>query len=131
MNRKKLFIRLALLISFIFIINSIANKFYLYSSIIYFDMIMHFLGGFWLSLFFIWLYKEEKFNSINILKIMLSVLFVGAFWEIFEIVVNDSLAHNPFDALDTFSDLFFDLFGGITAIFYVMKRIMKKSEDTV
>ncbi|KKR78430.1 MAG: hypothetical protein UU24_C0037G0002 [Candidatus Nomurabacteria bacterium GW2011_GWA2_40_9] len=131
MNRKKLFIRLATLMFLIFTANFVANKFYWYSSISYFDMIMHFLGGFWLALAFIWVYNKEKLNSINILKVMLSVLLVGVAWEVFEVLVNQSLAKNLFDALDTLSDLFFDLFGGVTALYYVSKRIMKKKEDKV
>src|SRR3989338_10618649 len=106
MNRKKLFIRLATLMFLIFTANFVANKFYWYSSISYFDMIMHFLGGFWLALAFIWVYNKEKLNSINILKVMLSVLLVGVAWEVFEVLVNQSLAKNLFDALDTLSDLF-------------------------
>lgn len=131
MNRKKLFIRLAVLIFLILVANFTANKFYWYSSIPYFDMIMHFLGGFWLALLFIWLYNKEKLNSINILKVMLSILAIGVVWELFEIIVNNSLAKNPFDAGDTLSDLFFDLFGGVCALWYVSKRIMKKVENKV
>jgi len=129
MNRKKLFIRVASLILFIFFANFVANKFYWYSSVFYFDMIMHFMGGFWLSLAFIWLYNSSKLDDIHILKIMLSVLAIGVAWELFEIVVNHSLAKNPFDAMDTLSDLFFDLFGGVTAVGYVSKRIMGKLEN--
>lgn len=128
MNRKKIFIWLATLIFLIFSANFVANKFYLYSSIPYFDMVMHFLGGFWLSLAFIWLYNKEKLNPVNILKIMLSVLAVGVVWELFEIVVNSSLAKNPFDAFDTLSDLFFDLFGAVCAVVCVQKNYEKGRE---
>lgn len=140
-NRKKLFIRIVLLIFFIFIINSLALWLHWYSAILWLDMPMHFLGGFWLSLFFIWLFsfkelniEKEIFNKKNfefILKILLWVLIFGILWEIFEILVNESITKNPFDTLDTFSDLLLDLLGGFFAIFYFIKRIMYKEENKV
>lgn len=135
MERKKLFKRLAYLIFFIFLANFLANKFHWYFSIWYFDMVMHFLGGFWLSLVFIWLfsYKKVSFevNFQSIFKILLGVLIIGIFWEIFEFYFINYIAENPFKILDTTSDLFFDLLGGISAIFYFSKRVMFTSKDTI
>lgn len=129
MNKKKLFSRIALLIVFISITNFLAMKFYWYSSIWYFDMFMHFMGGFWLGLGFLALFFYKKpfrvsdFNFSFIFKIILGVLLIGIFWEIFEILVDKTISHNGFNTLDTFSDLFFDLAGGLFAIFYFLKRL--------
>src|SRR3989344_6115892 len=63
MDRKKFFKRIVYLIFFIFIVHFFANKFYWYSSIWYFDIIMHFLGGLWVGLFFIWFKKKPDPKS--------------------------------------------------------------------
>ena len=124
MDRKNLIKYLICLIFFILIINFFANKFYWYFSIWYFDMFMHFLGGFWVALACLYLF-QPKDNPINsILKILLPVLCVGIGWEVYEILVNDVIARNPFNSLDTFSDIFFDLAGGATATLYFFKRII-------
>jgi len=129
MDRKKLLIRLALLIFFIFAANYSAMKFYLYSSLWWFDMLMHFLGGFWLGLVFLWLFLKENssfpFSFTLVFKVILGVLLVGISWEIFEIIVNNFSTKNPFDNLDTISDIFFDIAGGLLATFYFFKRIQK------
>ncbi|MCE9585510.1 hypothetical protein K8Q94_02735 [Candidatus Nomurabacteria bacterium] len=124
MDRKKLLIRITSLIFFIFILNFLANKLYWYSSIWYFDMIMHFLGGFWLSLALIWVFKVKEISLKIVTRLLLGVLLIGVGWEVFEVLVNNLLAQNPFYALDTFSDICFDLAGGSTAILYVIKRVI-------
>ena len=146
MNKKRFFTSLSLLVFFIFILNTLASKFYWYFSIWYFDMIMHFLGGLWLGLVFIWVFLikgtiflenslEKITDLINfklITKIILAILIVGVSWEIFEIIFNNILAGTSFDLLDTVSDIFCDLAGGVFAIlFFLIKRIMLKKEDKV
>ena len=134
MDSKKLTKRLIYLILFILVVNFLSNKFYWYYSVWYLDMIMHFLGGFWVGLLAIYLFppKDYAFDVKTILKILLFVLLIGVGWEIFEILVNDVLARNPFNTLDTLSDIFFDLSGGAFAILYFLKRIiMPIKEDTV
>ncbi|MCC7160715.1 hypothetical protein IT399_03285 [Candidatus Nomurabacteria bacterium] len=151
MDRKKFFKKLASLIILIFLLNYGAVNLYWYSSIWYFDMIMHFLGGFWLSLFLIWLFSFKNsslgiYSGIDnelkgqidwklIIKIIFSVLLVGIIWEFYEIVVNDNFAKQPFNALDTLSDIFFDLAGGVSALFYLffflLKDAVSKKEITV
>ena len=131
MDRKKLFKRLAILIFLIFIINFFANKFYWYSSVWYFDMLMHFLGGFWVGLAFLLFLFKENLSFFLILKIILGVLVIGFLWEVFEILVNNTIAQNPFNVLDTASDIFFDLSGGLFAMFYYLKRSSSIKENKV
>lgn len=129
MKRKSLFLLLSLCVFFIFSLNFAASKLYWYSSIWWFDVLMHFLGGFWLGLVFLWLiYKDlDKKNLAkdNFIKIVLGVLFVGFGWEIYEIVVNDLLAKNTFDLFDTSTDMIADLMGGISA-YLIFKNISKR-----
>jgi predicted membrane protein len=129
MKRKTFFAGLSLFVFCIFSLNFIANKLYWYSSIWWFDILMHFLGGFWLGLFFIWyLYKDldkKELSKDNLIKLILGVLFVGFGWEIYEIIVNDLWAKNTFDLFDTSSDMVFDITGGLLA-YYIFKNISKK-----
>ena len=122
MDRKKLVKILAYLIFFILIVNFIAHKFYWYFSVWYFDIIMHFLSGFWIGLAFIYLFSPKNGSFFSVFKVLLFVFFVGVGWEIFEIFVNDIITQNSFDFLDTISDLFFDLIGGALAVLYFFKK---------
>ena len=123
-DRKKLLIRLASIVTFIFAINYVAMKFYWYFSIWYFDMPMHLLGGFWVGLACIYIFSLKDFNFKFILKVLMCVFLIGFFWEIFEILVDKSITQDSFNILDTTSDMFFDLAGGGLSIIYFLKRIV-------
>ena len=128
MDKKKILTRITSLILAIFAMNSLAMKFYWYSSIWWLDMPMHFFGGFWLGLVFIWFLKPKEINLNIILKVILGALLVGIGWEIFEILVNRATIQDPFNTLDTLSDICFDLSGAFISIFYFTKRIMIKED---
>ena len=87
-------------------------------------MPMHILGGFWLGLVFIYFLKIKDLSFSTILKIILGALVIGLLWEVFEILVDKTIIQNPFNTLDTLSDICFDLAGAGIAIFYFAKRIM-------
>ncbi|KKT01171.1 MAG: hypothetical protein UW07_C0023G0004 [Candidatus Nomurabacteria bacterium GW2011_GWF2_43_8] len=129
MDRKKLFKTLALVIILIFFADFAAHKLHWYSSIWYFDMLMHFLGGFWAGLVLIWLLPAR--SRFFVYKILFGILLVGILWEIFQILVNSAIAQNPFDALDSTSDIFFDLAGGALAVLYFSKKIMLSGSNEV
>ena len=124
MDKKKLLIRLTSLIVFISVLNFFAHKFYWYFSIWWSDMPMHFLGGLWLGLVFFYLFLPENLSLKLIFKVSLFILIIGIGWEIFEILFINYINQNPFNILDTISDLFFDLTGGLFAILYFYKKIM-------
>ena len=123
MERKKLVKRLVYLIFFILVVSFLANKFYWYSSIWYFDMFVHFLGGLWIGLLGFYILLIKKNSSHEIFKILLFVLCIGIGWEVFEVLVNDVITRNPFDYLDTTSDIFFDILGGFCVILYIWKKL--------
>lgn len=131
MHNPKLTKRLAFLIFFIFSLNFLANKFYWYSSISYFDMIMHFLGGFWVGLLALYIFEPSRIYFKSIFHVLLLVFFIGVGWEVFEIFVDKVVTQNSFNLTDTLSDMFFDLLGGVFAIFYFIKRIIFKEANTV
>lgn len=127
MNSPKNIKRILYLILLIFVTNYLANKFYLYSSIWYFDMIMHFLGGFWIGLV-CFSFLPSKFLLNNPFRltfvVLLIVLGVGVGWEGFEFIFNNVVAGSPFNTLDTISDIFFDLAGGTFSILFCFKKDM-------
>ncbi len=131
MNKKDILLRAAGLIFLIFLFNSIANFFYWYTSIWYFDMIMHFLGGLWVGLAFLWIFWGKEINLKFILKIILGVFLIGFFWEIFEIIFNNIIARDAFNTLDTISDLCFDIAGGAFALLYVYRKTMFILKDNI
>jgi hypothetical protein len=135
MDKKKLFKILAYLVITLFFVNYIAVKLYWYYTIWWFDMPMHFFGGFFIGLALIWLLLtkiyaknpsiELSFELIG--KILLGVFVIGGSWEIYEILVNNAIAQNPFNTLDTISDVFFDLAGGAFAIYYCYNYLYGKN----
>jgi len=94
-------------------------------------MPMHFLGGVWLGLIFIWFFKLNEIRIKVILKIILCVLLVGILWEFFENIVNSYTTQNIFNVLDTISDILFDLSGGLFSIFYFLRYIMYIEKNTI
>lgn len=122
MDRKRLFHTVSGLIIFIFFANALANKFYWYSSIWYFDIVMHFLGGFAVGLLALYLTRTEEISKPVVLRVMLAVVLVGLGWEIFELVVDKVISRNVLNILDSSADLFFDSAGGLAAVFYYVKN---------
>jgi len=94
-------------------------------------MPMHFIGGFWIGLATIYFLAPKAISFRSILIILFSVLLIGVGWELFEIFFNNYIAQNPFNTLDTISDVFFDLAGGSAAILYFLKTIMRTGENEV
>ena len=130
-DRKKLKIRLGLVTLLIYFLNTVAIKFYWYSSISWFDMPMHFLGGFWLGLGAIYLLLPKQDYRSSIIKTILIVLFFALAWEGFEFFVDANFSKKVFDIYDTLSDICFGLAGGFSAIFYFFKRIGVNTENKV
>lgn len=114
--KQKILKYLFLLIFFIFGLNSLALHFHWYYTVWYFDMPMHFLGGFWTGLFgfyFLTYFLQFDFSAKLFWKIIFFVFFIGIGWEAFEIFVDKTITYNSFNILDTTSDIFFDLAGGV------------------
>ena len=131
MTRRTLLKRISLLIVFIYALNLLANKFYLYSGLWYFDILMHFAGGFWLGLVVFWYFWPEEVSVVFLNKLILGVLVVGVGWEFFELFFVNYIALNDFNMVDTLSDICFDLSGGLVALLYCERRILSFNKNTV
>ncbi len=74
---------------------------------------------------------ESKALSGLIFKVIVSVLVVGILYELYEFLFYNYFGQNPFNTLDTISDIFFDLAGASFAILYFLKGIMSNKGNTV
>lgn len=124
-DRRHLLIRIAILVFAIFVVNLFVMKFYWYASMWYLDMIMHFVGGLWLGMLFLWFFRLHHTNYFSVIqKILLLVFLTGVGWEVFEFFVNNYWGPYTFDMRDTISDIFFDMSGGIFAVFYYLNKVI-------
>jgi len=121
----------------IFLINAVGLYYDWYLNYFWFDILLHFLGGFFIAMLMADYLKEHflKNNKIkNALILLGATAFIGVTWEFLEYVANIILSpiiYEEFgvrtyfmgDLDDTISDLAMDIFGAITLIFaYFLKK---------
>jgi len=136
MERNKLLRPIVYLMVFLFLTDALAQKFYWYYSIWWFDMLMHFWGGFWVGIFFIWFFSAvrlpfwrwpiQDLNRRTAWQAFLFVFFIGIVWEAGEFLTKNYIGLDPFNLLDTISDVFLDLAGGAAALFYCWRKTMPR-----
>ncbi len=136
MFKKPLFKESALLLLGIAILHLLAIIFYLYWEWGEFDSLMHFLGGLWVSLTFIWffffsgLFAPKKRNLSSFLLIStLSIAFVAVAWEIFELLAKVTFVHWRDYFSDTSLDFVMDFLGSIAGAFYGYMRELEHSTE--
>lgn len=97
-------------------------------------MFMHFGGGFWQGIFFLWFFSDARLPFLRrpirdisrqtLTLAIVFVFFIGISWEAGEFLTTNHIGREPWNALDTFSDILFDLAGGALALVYVVRRTM-------
>jgi len=133
MKKKSFSIILVIFIYVIFSLDMLATQYFLYWRFWWFDIMMHFLGGFWISLtayylFYFSGYLNRISKKFSVFTLSLTtVIFVGIFWEIFEYVTKVSVAQSNY-LLDTYLDLFMDVFGWLASYFVLLKINNKNNE---
>jgi hypothetical protein len=136
MIRKIYSIFLVVLIVAIAVLNFYAYQFHWYFFFWWFDIVMHTLGGAWVSTVFLWFWyfrnaedekKELRWPFVFLLALV-SVYVVGSGWELFEFSMDKFITFKIHDMVNTASDLFFDGVGSIIAvfIFWVVYNINRK-----
>lgn len=106
-----------------------ALKYYLYWTVAEYDSILHFLGGLWTALLFLWFYffsglfapKSRSFLSYFLISTS-SLVLVGVAWEIFELLTGLTYVHWQDYYSDTALDFVMDFFGSIAGCFYAYIR---------
>lgn len=123
MTRKRIIKYTAILFSLLAIINLLSMKFFWYQAISWFDMPMHFIGGFTTLLLLAYLfYSRLQYDFLfyrKIIFLILGAILVGFLWEVFEYVFNNIIAGIPWDMVDTSADLFWDTTGAIFALIFL------------
>ena len=131
MDRMRILKSLIFLMFFIFLVDLAAKEFYFYFTFWWFDVIMHFLSGAWVGFFFTYVFSRKNNLPLSVLKVILWVLIVGILWEFFEVYTQNYLTGSPFNTFDTVSDIFLDLLGGFSAIYFSMKKSTPIEKNTV
>lgn len=118
---------------FVLTLHFLGTIYHWYWTYPWFDIPMHFWGGFWVGLVYFWLNPQiEILNSwlsklpkylVDLLFILAFTALVGVFWEFFEFGLDfftGDIMRFQGTSKDTMGDLFFDLVGGATAfaVFY-------------
>jgi len=109
----------------------LALSYHLYWTIDWYDIPMHFLGGFTIGLMAVFIFFTSGYiNAISYFKnhkiivFLLTVGFtmiIGLAWEVWELFFHFTDVFT--DKLDTIADLVMDFLGSVCAFLYVNKRI--------
>lgn len=132
---KKIKIWMLTLIFLILFLVIVDAEFRLIDKIWWYDTMLHFLGGVWAGILFIYLFSERwhffdgKKNSLyTLLTILGFVALLGVAWELYEFMFDMTLGSKYILPLtqpslaDTMKDLANDLLGGmVTAIAYYLR----------
>jgi hypothetical protein len=129
MFKKKNFI-LVLLVSVmvIAVLHGVALFLNLYWTFYWYDIMMHFLGGFWVALLAYWFMYYSGYIPKPISKKYLFVylitgtLVIGALWEVFEYLLSATDVLAAAYAEDTILDFIMDTIGAIVAYFLVLNK---------
>ena len=118
---------LVALIVFIAIVNLMAEVYYWYWRMRWFDRPMHFLGGVWLAGTALWWFYGRRSVPLSgffkIFMVCIAAAFgVGLVWEIFQAGLGLETAGHASRIGGTLSDLLFDTIGGTTVAIYAWFR---------
>lgn len=132
--KQKFFKRFALVLFFLFVVNSLANIFFWYQSVYWFDDFTHFLGGVTGGLFLLWFFYNKYLNFLKNKKVLSLVLLhslvfilVALLWEVMEFSVQDvfDIGNALAERADSVRDLLFGLLGNSLSLFYYFTNIKK------
>ncbi len=124
MIKKKLLFASLISIFLIALLHILSLKFSWYYFLKWFDVPIHILGGFWVTVTSFWTFiKYNRVETIpnkknSILIMLISVLIIGILWEIFELVSGNTSLNVRNYWQDTFTDVASGFVGGIVANIY-------------
>lgn len=131
MIKKPLFKQTFSLLFVIGISDFFANSLYLYWTVWWFDMVMHFISGVCVGMagVLFWQYIFEKNLSFSkAIKVgVISAFVIGIGWELFELYFEvTSFSDGVLYITDTTSDVILDVCGGLLGAIYGHKILNKK-----
>lgn len=148
MLSKLFFTRLIIFIFLaLFLIHAVAIYFSLYWIVDWLDIVMHFLGGIWLSLIALWLFYFSGKMNVSGISFGWQLFFLvglvalgGVLWEFFEFIFDNIFLANNIGGIiislpgcvqlgvaDTMLDLLFDLLGGLIGGLIFLKKIKNEN----
>ena len=123
---------LALLILFIWGVNTFADQVHLYYLLWWFDIPMHMLGGIWVALtsmviyYHLGFHRHDRSTAFVVSTMLAATLIAGIFWEVFEFSVEHFVKLNDNGVFDTLKDLFDDMIGAtIASVIFIKKGYNK------
>lgn len=133
MIKNKLFRNTFWLLFFIGVLNLFATYLYFYWTSSWFDLLMHFLGGFWVAMVAVSLwavFNKNKTTYPKIFTIVLWVTMVGVLWEVFELWIGATELSDGINFItDTLSDILMDILGGILGTKYSYYLMNTKNKN--
>jgi len=109
----------SLIISGVFLaLHLLASKFFWYFSIFWFDMLMHFIGGFVVGTAYLLGNRFLGRSQVRKKHLLIFVLIISLLWEAYEYIVQYIFHIDGIATLaDSISDLGFDMLGALLLIF--------------
>ncbi len=115
--------RAFVIVLILFFLNWIGVIYGIHSALWWWDVMTHMLGGvvigflvFGLNIRYV-SYNLKKDTTWLIWVLSLCCIFIG--WELYEIIVSQTLGNGMFDAIDTMHDIINDLLGGLISYFWI------------
>src|SRR3989338_175095 len=103
----------------IFVLHLISLRNDYYWLILWYDIMMHFLGGVWVVLVLIWLNQLKAAAVVLTFKrVLTTIVVVGLAWEIYELLFNQTFIDAKGYGLDTVLDLIMNTVGA-TAVYFL------------
>ena len=110
------------------VLHSLAITFFLYWYYWWFDIPLHFLGGFCVGLLSLWIARQNfrrdfPVSSLQVLLVaLMGAIVIGSAWELFEYIAGFTFDSMGNYKLDVIKDLTMDAFGGYIAhLFFLLK----------
>jgi hypothetical protein len=128
--KKPLFKQTFLLLFLLGVADFVANSLYLYWTVWWFDIIMHFSAGVCVGMASILVWQYFLDGNISFKKSLVLALFfsllVGLLWEFFEVYFGIALVSDGVPYItDTISDMILDVCGGLLGGIYAHRAIFK------
>ena len=121
-------ISILILGSVVAVLHALASAYFFYYRFAWYDIIMHFLGGALVSLFFYYVFHNHirkdgiSYSRLWLIANMLIFLFIiGFLWESFELKFGTTFISDENYVSDTIYDFVMNSLGGISAYVYVIK----------